>query len=76
MQESFKCQSPEKSCVKSWAAGQGCYSRLVIINYLGKLRDRGSCMLDTDSKCLEPPQSARLHTSVFYKLPLGVFSYL
>jgi hypothetical protein len=33
-------------------------------------------MPDTESKGLEPPQAARLHTSVFHKLPLGVFSYL
>lgn len=67
---------PEKSCVKSWTAGQGHYSSLVIINYPGKVRDRGCCMPDTESKGLEPPQAARLHTSVFHKLPLGVFSYL
>lgn len=72
----FQLPIPEKSRVKSRAAGQGSYLSLVIINSPGKLRDRGSCLLDTESKGREPPRTGRLHTAVFHKLPLGVFSYL
>lgn len=67
----FQLPIPEKSRVKSRAAGQGSYLSLVIINSPGKLRDRGSCLLDTESKGREPPQTVGFTPLSFTSFPWG-----